>query len=197
MKRAALAAPALFLAVVLLVNFKGPAETAIAVTNDTGNRVASAGGSSAGLIGGAASGSGTGSSGSGSGPGSGSGSGASGSSGSAAGTGSSGSGAGSSGSGGSISRSPKPGTFPGQDISMPYGDVQVQVTIQGGRITDIKTLSMPIGGHSGRIAQIVAPMLRSEALTAQSANIDIISGATYTSEAYAMSLQSALDAAAR
>jgi uncharacterized protein with FMN-binding domain len=180
MKRAALAAPALFLAVVLLVNFKGPAATVVAVANDTGNRVASAGGSSSGVGGSTAAGAGTGT-------GSGTGSGTSGTSGSGAGAGSSGS--------GTNSGSSNSGTFQGQDIYMPYGDVQVEVTIKGGKITDVRPLMMPVGGHSGRIAAYVAPILRSEALAAQSANINIISGATYTSEAYAMSLQSALDAA--
>jgi len=185
MKRAALAVPALFLAVVLLVNFKGPAATAIAVANDTGNRVASAGGSSAGMAGNAVAGSGTGA-------GSGSGTGRSG--GSSANT-SSGTGSSTPGLGSSVSGSPGSGIFKGQVVSMPYGYVQVQVTIAGGKITDVRALEMPIGGHSGRIATFVAPILRSEALAAQSANINIISGATYTSEAYAMSLQSALDAA--
>lgn len=56
-------------------------------------------------------------------------------------------------------------------------------------------MALPTGGHSGRISDEVGPLLRSEALAAQSAQIDVISGATYTSRAYATSLQSALDAA--
>ena len=64
-----------------------------------------------------------------------------------------------------------------------------------GKITDVQALALPVGGHSGQISNIVAPMLRSEALAAQSASIDVISGATYTSRGYATSLQSALDAA--
>jgi uncharacterized protein with FMN-binding domain len=87
------------------------------------------------------------------------------------------------------------GTFTGQDIQMPYGDVQVQITVKNGKIVDVTALSLPSGGHSGRISNFVAPILRSQALTAQSANIDGVSGATYTSQAYAASLQAALDAA--
>lgn len=89
------------------------------------------------------------------------------------------------------------GTFTGQDVSMRYGDVQVQVTISGGAVTDVTALQLPNGdGHSSRISSIVEPMLRSEALQAQTASIDLISGATYTSGAYQQSLQSALDTAA-
>ena len=51
-------------------------------------------------------------------------------------------------------------------------------------------------GHSQRISQAAEPILREEALSAQTANIDLLSGATYTSEAYVESLQSALDQAA-
>ena len=88
------------------------------------------------------------------------------------------------------------GTVAGQVVSTRYGDVQVQVTISGGAITDITALELPSGdGHSSRISEAVGPMLRSEALQAQSATIDLVSGATYTSTAYRESLQSALDAA--
>lgn len=88
------------------------------------------------------------------------------------------------------------GTVTGQVVSTRYGDVQVQVTISGGAITDVTALQLPGGdGHSARISEIVEPMLRSATLQAQSANIDLVSGATYTSTAYRESLQSALDAA--
>ena len=86
------------------------------------------------------------------------------------------------------------GTFTGATISTRYGDVQVAVVISGGTLSDVTPLHLPSGdGHSRRIAQVAEPILREEALTAQSANIDLLSGATYTSEAYAESLQSALD----
>jgi uncharacterized protein with FMN-binding domain len=88
------------------------------------------------------------------------------------------------------------GTYPGDVVSMRFGEVQVAVTIAGGTITDVTALQLPSGDHqSARISEQAAPILREEALTAQSAQIDLLSGATYTSEAYARSLQSALDAA--
>jgi uncharacterized protein with FMN-binding domain len=88
------------------------------------------------------------------------------------------------------------GTVQGPVISTRYGDVQVQVTISGGAITDVTALQLPSrDGRSQRIASIAEPILRQEALTAQSAHIDLLSGATYTSDGYARSLQSALDSA--
>lgn len=87
------------------------------------------------------------------------------------------------------------GTVTGQLEETRFGPVQVQVTISGGRITEVTALQLPSGGRSGRISSFAEPALRSEALSAQSANIDIVSGATYTSDAYAASLQSALDQA--
>ena len=87
-------------------------------------------------------------------------------------------------------------TLTGNVVASRYGNTQVQVTITNGKITAVTALQLPIGGRSGGISQYVEPVLSSEALTAQSANIDLVSGATYTSEAYAQSLQSALDQAA-
>jgi uncharacterized protein with FMN-binding domain len=83
----------------------------------------------------------------------------------------------------------------GSVISTRYGTVEVQVTVQGGAITDVQAIELPSGGRSGQISSYAAPLLASEALSAQSANIDIVSGATYTSEGYAQSLQAALDQA--
>ena len=86
------------------------------------------------------------------------------------------------------------GTATGSVISTRFGDVQVEVTISGGAITDVTALQLPDrDGRSRQIASAAEPILREEALTAQSASIDLLSGATYTSEAYAESLQSALD----
>jgi uncharacterized protein with FMN-binding domain len=87
------------------------------------------------------------------------------------------------------------GQLTGQAVEIPFGTVQVKVTMQNGKITDVQAIQMPRGGHSGQISNYAAPQLRSEALQAQSANIDTISGATYTSEGYAQSLQSALSQA--
>jgi len=89
------------------------------------------------------------------------------------------------------------GTVTGDVVSTRFGDVQVQVTISGGTVTDVTALELPSrDGRSSRISQAAAPILREEALTAQDANIDLLSGATYTSRAYEQSLQSALDQAA-
>jgi uncharacterized protein with FMN-binding domain len=87
-------------------------------------------------------------------------------------------------------------TIAGAPVQQPYGTVQVSVTINGGRITDVRTLAVPLdSGRSQAINSQAAPLLRQEALRVQSARIDVISGATYTSDAYAQSLQSALDQA--
>lgn len=84
-------------------------------------------------------------------------------------------------------------TATGTLIDTFYGPVQVQVTVTDGKITSVVAVELPTGGRSGRIAQYAEPILRSEALAAQSANIDFVSGATYTSDGYQRSLQSALD----
>ena len=74
-----------------------------------------------------------------------------------------------------------------------YGILAVQVTVRGSRITDISVPTLQTAEPlSQQIANQAIPMLRSEVLSAQSAQINGVSGATYTSEAYAMSLQSAL-----
>ena len=99
------------------------------------------------------------------------------------------------GSAGAISASYS-GTLTGSTISTPYGPVQVQVTLAAGKITNVTTLQMPSSNqHSAAIAAYAAPQLRSEVLTAGSARVDTISGATYTSAGYLASLQAALDAA--
>ena len=87
-------------------------------------------------------------------------------------------------------------TVTGSVISTRYGDVEVKVTVSNGKISDVQAIELPSGGRSGQISNYVAPILASEALAAQNASIDIVSGATFTSEAYARSLQSALDQAA-
>lgn len=84
------------------------------------------------------------------------------------------------------------GQVTGSAVDVGYGTVQVQVTIQNGTITDVQAIQLPGGGHSGQVSSYAAPQLRSEALQAQSAKIDSISGATYTSQGYIQSLQSAL-----
>ena len=85
-------------------------------------------------------------------------------------------------------------TIMGDPIDNQYGTVQLRVTLQGSRITDIVATQMPDSHRrSLEISQQAEPLLQQEALQAQSAQIDIISGATFTSDSYAQSLQSALD----
>jgi uncharacterized protein with FMN-binding domain len=79
--------------------------------------------------------------------------------------------------------------------SFPYGSIQVEVVLSGTRISDVVTLQAPQDGYSAQVAQMALPALRHEVLTAQSARIDTVSGASYDSEAYARSVQSALDQA--
>ena len=81
----------------------------------------------------------------------------------------------------------------GNAYDVSYGTVQVKVTVHGHRIVDVTPLSLPQGGRSSDISSFAAPQLRQEALSAQSAHIDTVSGASYTSAGYAKSLQSALD----
>jgi uncharacterized protein with FMN-binding domain len=98
------------------------------------------------------------------------------------------------GTGTTTSRSSYSGQITGQAIQIPFGTVQVQVTFTNGKITDVQALQMPsFDRHSQEISSYAAPQLRSEVLAAQSAQINSISGATYTSYGYAQSLQSALD----
>ncbi len=88
------------------------------------------------------------------------------------------------------------GTWTGASVDTRFGPVQVQVTIAGGAITDVSAIHLT--DHDGKSIQIsnrAAPLLRDEVLAAQSADVRIISGATYTSQAYLSSLQSALDQA--
>jgi uncharacterized protein with FMN-binding domain len=87
-------------------------------------------------------------------------------------------------------------TYTGTVVENPYGPVQVAVTEEAGKIVDVKALQMPTEhALSQEISEHVAPMLRTEVLQAQNAEINVISGATYTSESYASSLQGALQQA--
>ncbi len=91
--------------------------------------------------------------------------------------------------------STKTTTVLGPVIGTPYGDVQVRAVLQGSQIVDVEPLVLPNDrARSRRISEEAAPLLRIEALRAQSANIDLLTGASYTSEGYAESLQGALDA---
>ncbi len=90
----------------------------------------------------------------------------------------------------------KDGTFNGTTQNAYWGNVQVAAVISGGKLTDIKVLQYP-NTHSTSvyINQQALPYLKQEAVQAQSANIQIISGATFTSQAYIQSLTDALSAA--
>jgi uncharacterized protein with FMN-binding domain len=86
------------------------------------------------------------------------------------------------------------GQFDGPAIPTQFGDVQVRVILKNGRITDVQGLQMPFDHQrSAEISQQAQPLLHDEVLQAQSAQINLLSGATYTSDAYQRSLQAALD----
>jgi uncharacterized protein with FMN-binding domain len=87
-------------------------------------------------------------------------------------------------------------TATGDAIATRYGNVQVRVTVRGGKITKVEALQLT--GNDPKSAEISAqaePLLRQSALTKQSAAIDAVSGATISSAGYEASLQSALDKA--
>ncbi|MFJ9024959.1 FMN-binding protein [Streptomyces sp. NPDC102259] len=89
-------------------------------------------------------------------------------------------------------------TLTGDSVQTRWGPVQVRVTLEDGKLTDVTAVTYP--QENPRDQQINAyaiPQLTREALTAQSADIDTVSGATYTSDGYRESLQSALDSASR
>ncbi len=97
----------------------------------------------------------------------------------------------------SASTQAAPRTVTGEAASTPYGPMQVQVTLAGTRITNITVVQQTNeGARSDQIDAAAIPKLTSEALAAQSARIDTVSGASYTSSGYIQSLQSALDQAA-
>jgi uncharacterized protein with FMN-binding domain len=96
-------------------------------------------------------------------------------------------------SGSSKSVAYKDGTYTGPEIDVNYGLVKVQATVQSGRLTDVKIVEYPTDRRtSQRINSIAVPYLQQEAIQAQSANVNLISGATLTSEGFAMSLDAAL-----
>jgi uncharacterized protein with FMN-binding domain len=85
-------------------------------------------------------------------------------------------------------------TVTGTAVDTRYGPVQVKVTFVGTKITAIDAIQYPTeSGRDQEINSQAIPMLQQEAMSSQSAKIDTISGATYTSEGYIQSLQSAID----
>ncbi|MEU1274487.1 FMN-binding protein [Streptomyces sp. NPDC005799] len=98
------------------------------------------------------------------------------------------------GSGGSTTTGTK--TVTGSTVQTRWGPVQVRITVKSGKLTDVTAVQYPTDNpRDQEINSYALPQLRSEALQAQSANIDTVSGATYTSDGYRQSLQSALDSA--
>ncbi|MGW1716313.1 FMN-binding protein [Streptomyces sp. NPDC002156] len=89
----------------------------------------------------------------------------------------------------------KDGTFTGDVVDTQYGEVQVRITVTGGKITKAEAVKAPSGGQSTAISGNAIPKLNAEAVAASTADIDAISGASYTSAGYGKSLQSALDKA--
>jgi uncharacterized protein with FMN-binding domain len=88
------------------------------------------------------------------------------------------------------------GTFTGAAVNEPWGSFEVEAIISGGQLTGVQLVAEPSDRHSSRINTYAVPLLTESAIAAQSANIDMVSGATWTSQSYEESLQAALDAAA-
>ena len=83
------------------------------------------------------------------------------------------------------------GSFTGDAISIRYGTVQVKITVQGGKIVDAQAVKAPTGSND-RYTQMAVPRLREQTITAQSANIQGVSGASFTSYGWYKSLVSAI-----
>jgi uncharacterized protein with FMN-binding domain len=85
----------------------------------------------------------------------------------------------------------KDGTFTGPSVNVNYGNVQVKITVVNGRITDAVAVKAPTGKND-RYTNMSVPVLKQQTLKAQSANIQGVSGASYTSYGWFTSLQGAL-----
>jgi uncharacterized protein with FMN-binding domain len=82
----------------------------------------------------------------------------------------------------------------GSAAQTPYGVIQVKVTVSGSKITNVNFVQLQaFDGHSQQINSYSAPILLRETLAKQTARVDTVSGASYTSDGYRRSLQSALD----
>jgi uncharacterized protein with FMN-binding domain len=87
-------------------------------------------------------------------------------------------------------------TYDGDSVQTRWGPVQVRITVQDGKITAAEAIVYPNGNHEDQeINSFALPVLSQEAVQQQSADIDMVSGATVTSEGYLSSLQSAIDQA--
>jgi uncharacterized protein with FMN-binding domain len=86
------------------------------------------------------------------------------------------------------------GTATGDAIDTRYGAAQVRVTVKNGKITNVEALQLQSSDpHSQQISSSAAPVLQQEILSKQSAAVDAVSGASFTSASYVQSVQSALD----
>ena len=85
----------------------------------------------------------------------------------------------------------KDGTFTGPSVNVNYGNVQVKITVVNGHITDAVAVKAPTGKND-RYTNMSVPVLKQQTLKAQSANIQGVSGASYTSYGWFTSLQGAL-----
>lgn len=86
------------------------------------------------------------------------------------------------------------GTITGQAVGTRFGPLQLSATVSGGKITNIDAIQYPANdGRSMQISSYAIPILTQQALSAQSANIQGVGGATYTTRGYLQSLQSILD----
>ena len=83
------------------------------------------------------------------------------------------------------------GTFTGPSVNVNYGNVQVKITVVNGRITDAVAVKAPTGKND-RYTNMAVPTLKAQTLKAQSANIQGVSGASYTSYGWFTSLQGAI-----
>jgi uncharacterized protein with FMN-binding domain len=93
---------------------------------------------------------------------------------------------------------PRPGTksATGPLILTPFSAIQVKATLTRGKLTGVETISLTGDGpHTRALNARAEPILRAEALRSASADIDVVSGATYTSESWRESLKAAIDAA--
>ena len=102
----------------------------------------------------------------------------------------------SSGPAGSSTTSSAATTYAGDAVMTRYGNVQVQITVKDGKITAAEVLQVPWNDrHDQMINSAAVPVYNDETVAAQSAQIDVVSGATYTWDGYTQSLQSAIDQA--
>ena len=110
---------------------------------------------------------------------------------------STGSGSGSSGGGTTSTATYADGTWTGNAVQEPWGDFQVAVTVASGEIVDVTVVESPNDRRSTRINSQAVPILTQSVVSSQGETIDMVTGATWTSDSYASSLQSALDEAAK